>query len=148
MNTVIVLDTGPLGLVSNPKQSGDNLACYQWLEGLVAQNRRVIVPEVADYEVRRELLRAGKMRGIQRLETLVLTLEYLPISTGAMRKAAELWADVRRSGMPTASNDALDGDAILAAQALTIDTADVVVATTNVSHLVRFAPAKIWQDIL
>ena len=33
---VIVLDTGPLGLVTNPKQSGENLACYQWLEKLIA----------------------------------------------------------------------------------------------------------------
>lgn len=148
VNTVIVLDTGPLGLCSNPKQSGDNLACYQWLEGLVAQNRRIIVPEIADYEIRRELLRAGKVRGIRRLETLISTLEYLPITTVAMRKAAELWAEVRRSGMPTASNDALDGDVIVAAQALTLNTADIVVATTNVAHLVRFVPAQAWQDIL
>ncbi|HLK56656.1 MAG TPA: PIN domain-containing protein [Chthonomonadaceae bacterium] len=145
--SVIILDTGPLGLVTNPKQSGENLACYQWLEGLIAAERRVILPEIADYEIRRELLRAGKIRGLRRLDVIISTLEYLPITTAAMRLAADFWAQARRIGQPTAPNEALDGDVILAAQAVTLGAPDVVVVTTNVGHLSRFVAAKTWHEI-
>ena len=145
--SVIVLDTGPLGLVTNPKQSGENLACYQWMEDLIAAERRVIVPEIADYEIRRELLRAGKINGLRRLELIVSTLEYLPITTAAMRLAADIWSQTRKAGQPTASNEALDGDVILAAQALTLNESDVIVVTTNVGHLSRFVPAKTWREV-
>ena len=46
------------------------------------------MPEIADYEVRRELLRANKVSGLTRLDALARLLEYLPISTAAMRQAA------------------------------------------------------------
>lgn len=46
--------------------------------------------QIADYEVRRELLRANKARGLERLDLLKQTLEYLPLST-AMLRAAQLW---------------------------------------------------------
>jgi len=62
-DAAIFLDTGPLGTVSNPKSSPDGDACKAWLERLVARGARVVVPEIADYEVRRELLRVGKSAG-------------------------------------------------------------------------------------
>ncbi len=143
VSRAVLLDAGPLGLASNPKRSGPADACNRWLRRLVAARVRVIVPEVADYEVRRELLRAGKAR----LDGLASVLEYLPLTTAAMRRAAELWAEVRRAGQPTAGAEALDADAILAGQALTLGTADVVVATTNLGHLGRFVSAASWSDI-
>ena len=148
-NPIVVLDTGPLGLVSNPKASPDNDACRQWLDNLVAQGRRVVVPEVVDYEVRRELLRAGKTNGIVRLNTIQAALEYVPITTSAMLLAADLWAQARQQGQPTADIHALDGDVILCAQALTLGVPanEIVVATLNVGHLARFITAKPWQDI-
>jgi hypothetical protein len=36
---------------------------------------------------------------------------------------------------------------ILAAQAATCGTSDVVIATTNVGHLSRFVAADLWQNI-
>jgi predicted nucleic acid-binding protein len=105
------------------------------------------VPEIADYEVRRELLRANKVRGLARLDALADLLEYLPLTTAAMRQAAVLWAQARQQGRPTADDKALDGDVILAAQAITLGTTEVVIATTNVGHLSRFAPAALWPDI-
>ena len=65
----------------------------------------------------------------------------------AMRLAAELWAQARNTGRPTASDADLDADVILAAQALTLGVADVVVATTNPGHIARFVPAEFWQNI-
>ena len=66
-----------------------------------------------------------------------------------MLLAANLWAEARRKGQPTADPKALDGDVILAAQArmLTNEMTEVIIATTNVGHLSRFTTALNWQDI-
>ncbi len=110
----------------------------------MAQGRRIVVPEVVDYEVRRELLRAGKTNGIVRLNTIQAALEYVPITTSAMLLAADLWAQARQQGQPTADIHALDGDVILCAQALTLGVPanEIVVATLNVGHLARFLTAE------
>lgn len=147
MSRVIVLDTGPLGLVTNPKLSDESVACAQWLQTLITSGSRVIIPEIADYEVRRELLRANKTKGIARLDDLAKFLEYLPITTIAMRQAAQLWAQARQQGQPTAGDKTIDGDIILVAQAVTLAIPDVVIATTNVGHLSRFIAAELWQNI-
>ena len=125
MSQVILLDSGPLGLVTNPKLSAESLACTRWLQLLVSSGSRVIIPEIADYEVRRELLRANKVKGIARLDELSQLLEYLPITTAAMRQAALFWAQARQQGQPTAGDKTIDGDIILVAQAVTIISADV-----------------------
>ena len=66
-----------------------------------------------------------------------------------MLKAAQLWATSRQAGMPTADLKELDGDVILAAQALLIVESGegVVIATTNVGYLSRFVEARHWRDI-
>lgn len=64
-----------------------------------------------------------------------------------MRQAAELWARARQMGQPTAGDQTIDADMILAAQALTLGAPAVVIATTNVGHLSRFVPAELWQNI-
>lgn len=147
MSRVVLLDAGPLGLVTNPKRSPQSIACAQWLQVSVTAGARVIVPEIADYEVRRELLRAKKAKGLARLDALIDLLEYLPLTTAAMRQAAAFWAQARQQGQPTAGDEALDGDVILAAQAVALGAPDVVIATTNIGHLARFAPAALWQTI-
>jgi predicted nucleic acid-binding protein len=147
VSRTIVLDTGPLGLVTNPKQSPQSLACAQWLQALISSGARVILPEISDYEVRRELLRAQKLKGIERLDALAGLLQYLPLSTAAMRQAAILWAKARQQGQPTAADKALDGDVILAGQAITLEAPGVLIATTNVAHLSRFVPSELWQNI-
>lgn len=147
MNQVIVLDTGPLGLATNPKLSTESAACAQWLQAHISAGNRIIIPEIADYELRRELLRANKTKGIARLDSLAKFLEYLPIITLAMRQAAELWAQARQQGQPTAGDRTIDGDMILVAQAVTLSASDLVIATTNVGHLSRFIAAELWQSI-
>lgn len=147
MSRVVLLDSGPLGLLTNPKATPDTRACTHWAQTLLNQGVRLIVPEIADYEVRRELLRAGKVTGIARLETLIGRAEYLPITTAAMRQAAAFWAQARQKGQPTAGDKALDGDVILAAQAVTLGMPDAIVATVNVGHIARFTTADLWQNI-
>lgn len=149
MNRLILLDSGPLGMVTNPKAKGLPLACQQWLKTLLKRGERFAIPEIADYEVRRELLRADLLKSVRRLDHLRQTLEYIPIQTDTMLLAANLWAEVRKIGQPTADSKALDGDVILAAQAqiLANEITEVIIATTNVGHLSRFATALNWQDI-
>jgi predicted nucleic acid-binding protein len=84
MSRLIVLDSGPVGLVTNPRNTPENEPCKRWLRGLLAAGERVALPEVVDYEMRRELLRAGKRRGLRNLDRLGAVLDYLPITTATM----------------------------------------------------------------
>jgi len=150
MTRHIFLDSGPLGMVTNPKANGTTLECQLWLDSQIRQGAIIFIPEIADYEVRRELVRAGKRRSIQQLDQLKTVLAYVPITTEIILKAAKLWAVVRQQGQPTADPMSLDGDVILAAQALAISQQlqqEVIIATTNVGHLSRFTIAQHWQTV-
>lgn len=134
MSRVIILDSGPLGMVTNPKATFvEAQDCKLWLNSLLLKDEIVMLPEIADYEVWRELLRAGKVAGIRRLDQLKSRLTYRPLTTAVMLLAAQLWAEARRAGRPTADPKELDGDVILAAQAILVASEgnEVVVATTN-----------------
>lgn len=144
---LVLLDTGVLGMVTHPTR---NKEAGEWLRNVLRAGDVVYIPEICDYEVRRELLRAGKARSIIRMDTLKLNLGYLPINTEMMLRAAEFWAEARKKGMPTADDRELDADVILAAQAdvLRRDTGlNTVIATTNAGHLARFVSADFWQNI-
>jgi len=132
-------------MVSHPQKNPEIKA---WLQNMIRFKASVLIPEIADYEVRRELIRANKKKGLERLDILKMLIGYIPITTEAMLKAAELWAQARKQGKPTADSKSLDADVILAAQALVISNGDdVIVATTNVGHLSHFVPAKVWNEI-
>ncbi|MGI8983148.1 MAG: type II toxin-antitoxin system VapC family toxin [Acidimicrobiales bacterium] len=146
---LVVLDSGPLGLLSNPTTLGEPRDIREWAFRLLDEGVNVVVPEIADYEVRRELIRADKQDGIRRLDELTHGLEYEPLGTSHFRRAAELWAEARNRGLPTGHDAALDGDVLLAAQALglMVTDPDTVVVTTNPEHLVRFVRAVRWRDL-
>jgi len=149
LTPAILLDSGPLGLLTAPPgKRGQVTVCSAWLVSLLAAGARVIVPEIADYEVRRELVRLKKSKSIARLDALGVATEYLPLTTAAMRRAAEFWAQARQQGKPTAGDKTIDADVILAAQCVTLGASPVVVATTNIGHLSRFVPAELWQNIV
>ncbi|MHB1561744.1 MAG: type II toxin-antitoxin system VapC family toxin [Isosphaeraceae bacterium] len=126
-------------------------ACQRWLDSIEMAGVVVVVPEIADYEVRRELTRRGSRTSLTRLDYLATRLIYQPITTSIMRRAAEFWADLRRRGLPTTADSGLDADAILAAQADLIgNPGDVVtVATSNARHLARFPgiDAREWSSV-
>lgn len=149
---LLVLDSTPLGLLVQRVgvQPADD--CRQWLTGHLKAGARVIVPEIVDYELRRELLRLSKPASLRTLDAFVSTEpdRWLPLSSRAIQRAAELWADARRRGTPTADPHALDIDVSLAAQALSAGwpAGGFVVATSNVSHLFQFVPAAEWRSIV
>lgn len=146
MARVVALDSGPLGMIAHPRP---NREIATWFQQLLASGTVVILPEIADYEVRRSLLLENLTESIERLDKLKEALTYLPLTTQAMLKAAEFWATARKQGQQTAHDKALDADMILAAQAsLVADNGNkVVIATTNVKHLSLFASASEWWKI-
>lgn len=144
----VLLDSGPVGLLTHPYNPPPVVACRRWVARLQAAGWRVILPEITDYEIRRELLLRGSRVGINHLDWLAGQLDYLALTTAAMRQAAEFWAAARKAGTPTAGPQELDGDVILAAQAITLGDPSFVVATANVGHLALFVPADLWQNIV
>lgn len=149
MSRIILLDSGPLGLITNPSASGENRECSAWIQTRLREGDRVLVPAISDYEIRRELLRAEKTKGLARLDGLKSVVGFIPLTPEALLQAAEFWAAARRAGKPTAADSALNGDVILCAQAaeLTRLGYDAVIATTNVKHLEIFADARLWREI-
>ena len=146
MVKVVVLDSTPLWLLSKA-QTGIAAACTGWADSLLAAGHRLVIPEITDYEVRREFLRKRATRQVRRLDGLRRRMIYAPITTAAMVRAADLWAQARQQGRPTAGTADLDGDMILVAQAEELRLPNAVIATGNVGHISPFFPADLWTNI-
>ncbi|MBO1346715.1 MAG: hypothetical protein EBE86_004650 [Hormoscilla sp. GUM202] len=114
---IVLLDTGILGLVASPHNTGEAKECKQWFEGLLA---RRVTSDICDYEVRRGLLLASitkpNVAGIDKLDTLQQVIDFLPLTKRVMKEAAQLWAVARSQGMHTADNKNIDADIIISAQ--------------------------------
>ena len=145
-----MLDAGPVGMLSNASAEEDNARCQAWFAALPLDRAMPVVSEIADYEVRRELLRIRRTTSLNRLDVIISTVTYLRIDTPTMRRAAQLWARARQRGRPAADPHALDADVILAAQAQLLHEAtgdQVVVASDNIRHLAQFVDTRRWQEI-
>lgn len=140
-----LLDTGPLGLLAHNRPAV-RIPIQNWVTQKLSAGANIYISEVADYEVRRELLRlirVGQMPAsrLQRLDQLQALCSYLPVSTAAWQRAAELWAEARMQGQPTAAPAALDADVLIAAQA---EAVSATVVTNNASHIGQWAPVLNW----
>ncbi len=151
----IVLDTSPLSLLTQKTGHALSDACKAWYTALENLGSRFYVLEIADYEVRRELLRAGKTASVRRLDVFIAAEpdRYLPLTTPDVRLAAQMWAQARQSGHVTAPPEALDGDILIAAQACrrvptVFALSGPIIATENARHFASLAPALLWSDIL
>lgn len=144
----LLLDTGILAPLCHPSDA-QSKPLSKWLADALRQNAEVIVPEICDYELRRKLLhliRKGQstQKSLNRLDQLGKLLNYLPLDTDTMLRAASLWADARSRGRPTARDHSLDGDVILAAQALGVGG---IIITNNRKHLDQFVSAKSIDEL-
>jgi hypothetical protein len=101
----VVLDIGPLGLASNPRGTAESRECNKWTASILEAGGFVFVPESSDYEVRRELLGAGKTESLRALDEFNERMIYLPLTTAAMRQAA-FWAEARNTRRQTADDKA------------------------------------------
>jgi len=151
----IILDTGPLGILTNPKKPHGTVDALRWAAAHIRAGNRIMVPSIADYEVRRELVRLGKACGLVSLDTWNATPSdrYIILTDNALRLASELWARARNAGTATADPKELDCDVLIADQALDyakmhgLAPNEIIVATVNVGHLAQFVQAEIWQNI-
>lgn len=150
MSRLVVLDTAVLGFATSPNGEVNN-PVLDWLRKLMRNGDKPYVPEIADYELRRELIRVKSKNGLARLDGILTELGFLPLDTETMHLAAALWADARNEAHPFAHEHALDGDVILLAQSQLLQEGNendqVIIATTNVKHLSRYADASEWQKI-
>lgn len=155
MNRFVVIDTCILGKLTNPKETDENRACREWADDLQRKGTGVVIPEIADYELRRILIQANRGEGIAELDRGIY--RYDPITTEAMRLASRIWSDAKRELRHVGIDDLrIDADVILCAQAWMLaerEDARVIIATDNIKHfwpfvdVVRIAGAMSWRDI-
>ena len=152
---IVFIDSGILGKLCNPNSSAEVDAVRDWLYSLLAKGVFVVSSHICDYEVRRSLilesLRKPKTDSLKDLNDLQSLITFFPLTDEVMKEAAGIWAEARIQGMPTADEKSLDADVIICAQYKILEEdypgRYIVIATTNVNHLSRFAEAKRWNDI-
>lgn len=142
---LVVLDAGPLGAACSPRRDS---AIGAWLEEADGAGHQIVISEAVDFEVRRELIRAGLELSLARLDRLVERFRFEPVTSATWLTAARLWAESRNRGRPTADPRELDIDVLLAATAISLQVEDdVVIATGNVGHLSQFVDARLWSEV-
>lgn len=163
---IVILDTGIIGIITNPNNSPETIECENWLYGLFSRGARIISSDICDYEIRRGLelacininnkspyisLLANKRGGIEKLDELRNILEFLPVSFSLLERASYLWGKSRSISQPLSSNSVLDVDIILCAQWEILSEEnpgrEIIIATKNVRDLGRYANADIFENI-
>ena len=148
---IVFLDSGVLHtLISNSKVK-EVIDCQNWFYYLLSRSALIVTSAICNYEVKRELVRRNNVEEINNLNQLKKLIDCLPVNEPTLDLAAELWAEARNQGIPTADNLSLDADVIICAQYKLLTRKYpgryVVIATTNVKHLSRFAEVQEWQNI-
>ena len=134
----LLFDTGVLGQICHPRK---HEVVRAWFRGAAGEHDPLL-SEVADYELRRELLRIGSRRSLVRLDELTRELRYVPVTTATWQSAARLWANLRRAGRVT--GDGLDGDVLIVAQAIEEESG---IVTTNAKHFEELVDTFEWAAV-
>ncbi|YAF97653.1 MAG: type II toxin-antitoxin system VapC family toxin [Nodularia sp. CChRGM 3473] len=153
---IVLIDSGVLGILVNPNKVGETSDCEQWLYSLLSQGVYICSSDLCDYEVRRSLILETKhkphLQSLENLNDLREIIDFLPVSSSLLIQASSLWASARSQGIPTADNKSLDIDIIICSQWQELKQEFpgryVVIATTNVKHLSRFAEAHTWRNVM
>ena len=146
LTLAVVLDSTPVGALTNPKNRTAYQEAHAWLDVLLSVGVSVFLSEIAHYQGLRELIHRGSQKGIRELRNLQDKVTYLPIQTPHVTQAAHFWGYGRQIGIMTASDDSWDADLILAAQARELESFGytVIVATSNMRYLEHFVDARLW----
>lgn len=151
MPVPLLLDSNILACVVRPEVAENRQVAHAMLILLEDPQFELFVPEVIDYELRRKLLHLGQHQHHARKwarEALALLDEivgvgYVPLTTGAMRLAAKLWAKTRAEGRLRGAEESLDVDVILAAQARQVGGR---VVTMNEKHFRDLVDVFDWRS--
>jgi predicted nucleic acid-binding protein len=151
---IILIDSGVLGQLCRPNLDRETLALKNWFDRVLI-HANVVSSKICDYEVRRGLLLAQKQGlvadGLPVLDSLHQLIDFLAVEDRILDLASEIWATARANGQPTAGDRNLDADTIICATWQDLVECypgqEVVIVTTNVRHLSRFANAVIWHDL-
>lgn len=147
------MDSGPLNEIIKPQPSTDVI---RWLRFIDKNRIAVRVPEIIDYELRREIVlqylvgKNDSSKSINRLNKYRKTERFIPINPSVtLTDACEIWAELRYIGQGTSDVKNIDVDVILAAQALSMkkDFDEVIIVTGNLSDICRFCylDIKVWD---
>jgi predicted nucleic acid-binding protein len=151
MSLPLLLDTNIRSKIVHPTLNEHEPIVFQIRRLLRDPHFRIYIPEIVDYELRRKLLHLGyrKHQGrkwareaIANLDELT-SLGYLPLTTETMRLAASLWARTRSEGQIRGSEESLDADVILAAQA---QQSEGQIVTSNERHFRNLADLFDWRS--
>lgn len=153
---IIFIDSGVLGLLSNPNKKGKPIECQNWLFSLLSKGIYVVSSDICDYEVRRNLLlesqRKPGINSVNQLDELKELIDFLPVETEVLYTAAQIWAKARIQGQQTTNDYSLDADMIISAHWQLLSNQYpgryVAIATTNVKHLSIFTEALNWESII
>jgi hypothetical protein len=85
MSSTVVLDARALLQICHPRRWQD---ISGWLVEVATSGRRVVLPEIIDYEVRRLFVKREATRQLEELNAYVDELYYAPLTTALMHMAA------------------------------------------------------------
>lgn len=150
----VLIDTNILGKLCHPHAPSNKPVVDAFEIALLSNKYLFLIPEIVDYELRRKYLHQiyssntqlnnfGK-NCLSNLDVFCNPINFLPLNTNAMKKAADLWGNARAIGKGTSSPTSLDADVILAGQAI---EANGIVLTENVKHLSVYVNTLTWQNL-
>lgn len=155
---IVILDSGILDLISTSAKSisiaknSEIEQCTEWFYYLLSKGVFVTTSDICYYEVRRKFVHI-KSESVQILDELREIIDFLPLTTEVVKKASELWAEVRWQNIPTADSKTLDADMMISALWVILSEESpgqsVFIATKNVRHMKIFAKEQAldWDSI-
>jgi len=91
---IVFIDSGVLGLLTNPKKEGKPAQCEDWLYSLLSKGVYVVSSDICDYEVRRSLLlesvKKSSFYSLNNLDELRSVIDFLGLETEVIFKASQI----------------------------------------------------------
>ncbi len=153
---IVFLDTNILNLITTPGDRDEAEKCKMWFYTLLVRGAYITTSDICIYEISRgllaESLRRGKeLEGLQELTELKNQIELQSVTQAVLNRAALVWAQSQYQGLPMTDAKRLDADAIICAHWQLLEEENqgrsVIIASTNLRHLNRFAIADLWQNV-
>lgn len=151
MSHLILLDSAPLGYLCNPR----NIEKTRFFKNKLKDLEVILyLPEIIDYELRRNLELEGFSKSINLLDQFRQRHQILWLESDDFLKAAELWSWCRKEGYATTENKGIDIDVILVSQALSQlrNFYKVIILTADIGDLSIFCELEInlwnWKTAL